>query len=57
MVLILGPDLSAADVETVTGIPLSLTKQSEAVSLTNIKSSDPLVKQIIWNGAPQVRER
>ena len=57
LVLILGPDLSAADVEAVTGVPVSLTKKTDAVSLTEVKINDPLVKQIIWNGAPQVRDR
>ncbi|HEX7619720.1 MAG TPA: lipopolysaccharide biosynthesis protein [Anaerolineales bacterium] len=57
LVLILGPGLSAADVETVSGIPVTLSEQTNAVSLTEIKISDPLVTQIIWNGAPQVRER
>ncbi len=57
LVLILGPDLSAADVEAVTGVPLSLTEKTDAVSLTEVKIDDPLVKQIIWNSAPQVRER
>jgi O-antigen/teichoic acid export membrane protein len=57
LVLILGPGLSAADVETVSGIPVTLTEKTDAVSLTEIKIDDPLVKQIIWNGAPQVRER
>ena len=57
LVLFLGPGLSAADIETVSGIPLTLTEKADAVSLTQIKIDDPLVKQIIWNGAPQVRER
>ncbi|HEX7542041.1 MAG TPA: hypothetical protein VF352_07910 [Anaerolineales bacterium] len=57
LVLILGPGLSAADVETVSGVPVTLTEKTDAVSLTEIKIDDPLVKQIIWNGAPQVRER
>jgi O-antigen/teichoic acid export membrane protein len=57
LVLILGPGLSAADVETVSGVPVTLTEKTDAVSLTEIKIDDPLVKQIIWNGAPQVRDR
>ena len=57
LVLIMGPGMSAQDVETVSGIPVSLTEQTNAVSLTEIKISDALVTQIIWNGAPQVRER
>ena len=57
LVLILGPDISAAEVETVTGIPVALTEQTDPASLTQVKGNDPLVKQIIWNGAPQVRDR
>ena len=57
LVLILGPDISAADAQTVSGIPLSLLPKTDAVSLTEVKIDDPLVKQIIWNGAPQVRDR
>jgi len=57
LVLIFGPNMSAADVETVSGVPVTLTEKKDAVSLTEIKIDDLLVKQIIWNGAPQVRER
>ena len=57
LLLILGSGLSAADVKTVSGVPVTLTEKTDAVSLTDIKINDPLVKQIIWNGAPQVRER
>ena len=57
LVLILGPGLSAADVETISSVPVALTEKTDAISLTEIKIDDPLVKQIIWNGAPQVRER
>ena len=52
LVLILGPGLSAADVETVSGVPVMLTEKTDAVSLTEIKIDDPLVKQIIWNSTP-----
>ncbi len=57
LVLILGPNMSAADVETISGIPVMLAEKTDAVSLTEIKVNDQLVKQIIWNGAPQVRDR
>jgi O-antigen/teichoic acid export membrane protein len=57
VVLILGPDLPSEAVQSALGIPLSLEPQKNAVSLTNIRSKDPLVTEIIWNGAPQVRER
>ena len=57
IVLILGPDLTSQAVQTVIGVPLTLQPHQDAVSLTNLPLNDPLVKQIIWNGAPQVRER
>ena len=57
LVLILGPDLTAPTVQAVLGIPVTLEPRTDAVSLTNLPVNDPLVKQIIWNGAPQVRER
>ncbi len=57
LLLILGPDLTAQTVQTAIGVPLTLEPRNAAVSLTNLPLNDPLVKQIIWNGAPQVRER
>ncbi len=58
MVLVLGSGLSAADMKAITGIPVTLTARDNAVSLTEIKElHDYLTTDIIWNGAPQVRER
>ncbi len=57
LVLILGPGLSAADVETVTGVRLALTPRSEAVSPIELDVEDSVTRDIIWNGAPQVRDR
>jgi hypothetical protein len=57
LVLILGPGLSATDILTVGDVPVMLTEKTDAVSLTDIKINDPLVKQIIWSSAPQVRDR
>lgn len=57
LVLILGPDLTAADVEAVTGVPLTLTPRSEAVSPVELDVADSLTRDIVWNGAPQVRDR
>ncbi|MCX6037366.1 MAG: hypothetical protein NTW99_05680, partial [Chloroflexi bacterium] len=34
LVLILGPNMSAADMETVSGVPVTLTEKTDAVSLT-----------------------
>lgn len=58
VVLILSHDLSEAEVEGVVNVPVSLINSSEPASLTEIKGlDDPLLIEIIWNGAPQVRER
>ena len=58
LVLILGPDITQSQVETLLGFPISLEKREEAVSLTEVKGlDDPILQQIAWNGAPQVRER
>ena len=57
LVLFLGPNLNEQQVSAVLGIPLGLTRESDAVSLTNLNVNDPLLTEIPWNGAPQVRER
>ncbi|MBI5353036.1 MAG: lipopolysaccharide biosynthesis protein [Chloroflexi bacterium] len=57
LVLILGPNLTGTQVSDILGVPLTLTAQDKAVSLTDININDPLLTEIIWNGAPQVRER
>ena len=57
LVLIPGPQTSEQAVQQLLGIPLSLTRKAEPLSLTEIKLDDQLVKEIIWNGAPHVRER
>lgn len=57
LVLILGPGLSASDVETVTGVRLTLTLRNEAVSPIELDVEDSITRDILWNGAPQVRDR
>jgi O-antigen/teichoic acid export membrane protein len=57
LVLIFGPNLSQADFESLTGIPVSLEPRDNPVSLTSIEIDDPLLSEIIWNSAPQVRQR
>ena len=58
LVLILGEFTSPEGVNAVLQFPVELTKETNAVSLTHIAGlDDPLLKEIIWNGAPQVRER
>ena len=58
LVLILGEDITNEQVSTLLGQQVTLTYAEEAVSLVgNTGGSDSLATEIIWNGAPQVRER
>ena len=58
LVLIFGENTTQDQVSAVLGIPLQLTSHSEAISITGLKGiEDPLLEEIVWNGAPQVRER
>ncbi len=58
LVLIIGPDLSQADVQTLLGIPVTLVRQDTPVSLTAVKGmDDPVTQEVVWNGSPQIRER
>jgi O-antigen/teichoic acid export membrane protein len=58
LVLVLGPDMNPEAFQAATGIPVSMQPRAEAVSLIEVKGlDDPLTRDIIWNGSPQVRER
>jgi O-antigen/teichoic acid export membrane protein len=58
LVLILGPDITSDAFGIATGIPVKFQRADTAVSLADISAmDDPISRQIIWNGAPQVRER
>ncbi len=58
LVLILGPDLDAAQVGALLGRPVTLEPRTEPLSLTDAPGAqDALLKEIVWNSAPQVRER
>ncbi len=58
IVLLLGPAVSAQDVQAALGLPLELTRRDDALSLVAAKgSADPLLTGIVWTSAPQVRER
>ena len=58
LVLILGAGTSEDDVQALLGQAATLTYAEQAVSLVDSTGrSDPLVKEVVWNGAPQVRER
>jgi O-antigen/teichoic acid export membrane protein len=57
LVLILGEAVTPADFETIFKFPVSLEMGEDAISLTEIEIDDSLITEIIWNSAPQVRER
>jgi O-antigen/teichoic acid export membrane protein len=57
-VLILGEGVTNEQASALLGQPVTLTPAEDAVSLTGAKgASDALLTEIVWNGAPQVRER
>ncbi|MCX7753701.1 MAG: hypothetical protein N2117_00460 [Anaerolineales bacterium] len=58
VVLLLAPGIDSAQAQRVTGIALTLRATDSPISVTQAKgSSDPLVTGIVWNSAPQLRER
>ena len=58
LVLILGKGMTSEQVSTLLGRPVTLTHAEDAVSLVDSSGgSDMLSTEIIWNGAPQIRER
>jgi O-antigen/teichoic acid export membrane protein len=58
LVLILGPEITADGFQTATGIPVDFQTAGTAVSFAVIsRIDDPISRQIVWNGAPQVRAR
>ena len=58
LIVFLGPHIKSQDLETVLGIQTSLEYVHSPLSLTPVKGGqDPLVEDIVWNSAPQVRER
>jgi O-antigen/teichoic acid export membrane protein len=58
IVMILGDNIAQEDVQELLGVPVTLTGEMDALSLVAAKGvSDPLLEEIVWNGAPQVRER
>jgi O-antigen/teichoic acid export membrane protein len=57
LVLLLGSATAAADVEKLLGFPVTLEWRDDPASLTAVETDDPLTTEILWNSAPQVRER
>jgi O-antigen/teichoic acid export membrane protein len=58
LVLILGKDLSASQLNTLLGINTSLVYMEDPLSINSTPATaDPIEKQIVWTSAPQVRQR
>jgi O-antigen/teichoic acid export membrane protein len=58
LVLILGPQLDSQQVSILLGAPLSLQPREDALSLVAAQDvKDPLLQDIVWNSAPQIRQR
>jgi O-antigen/teichoic acid export membrane protein len=57
-VVILGPDVAPESFTAATGVPVEFQPADTAVSFQDIsRIGDPISRQIVWNGAPQVRDR
>jgi O-antigen/teichoic acid export membrane protein len=58
LVLALGPEITMEQVSTLLEQEVSLSHQEDAISLAPAKGAQaPLLKEIVWGSAPQVRER
>ena len=58
LVLVLAPDLSATQLSDLLGENISLVYREDPLSLKSASSAlDPLLKDILWTSAPQVRQR
>ena len=58
LVLIAGPDLTAESLGRLLSAPVTLEKKTDPLSLTTPEGAqDQAVEGIVWNSAPQIRER
>lgn len=58
LVLILGPQLNTQQVTALLGTPVTLHVQQDALSLIAANTQpEPLLQDIVWNSAPQIRQR
>ncbi len=58
LVLVLGPDLTAEQVSDLLGQRVDLARQDTPASLIEAaRQENPLAADVLWNSAPQVRER
>jgi O-antigen/teichoic acid export membrane protein len=56
--LILGPDISSSDLDTLFSSPVKLVPREDPLSLIDAETAkDSILQDVIWNSAPQVRER
>jgi O-antigen/teichoic acid export membrane protein len=57
-VLILGENVTESQTQDLLGVPVEFEDKENAVSLTDLSGvDDPLLTEIIWNSAPQIRDR
>jgi len=57
LVLLMGSQVRYLDAETVLGMPLEFERVEAPASPVALDMADPSITEIIWNSAPQVRER
>ena len=58
LVLVLGPELTAGSVSDLLGVPVTLERKDDALSLAPAAGdADNLLQDLLWTSAPQVRER
>ncbi len=57
LILILSEGIDPTKIEAITGVPVEAQIHQEPASLAGIDIGDSIVTEILWNSAPQVRER
>jgi O-antigen/teichoic acid export membrane protein len=57
LLLVMSEAINASAFESLTGIPVSLSARDDPISLQGIAIDDPITREIVWNSAPQIRER
>jgi O-antigen/teichoic acid export membrane protein len=57
LVLILGPNISPASFTGACGVIVAFQQSDLPASPVEVPIADPIGRQIVWNGSPQVRQR
>lgn len=58
LVFILGPELGSESVSSLLGFPVEITLHEDPISLDDAPGANhPMLTQVLWNSAPQVRQR